>query len=412
MVQSKIKQSFNALWLAALLSVAAPLAYAQTAAEPKPEPTVQEIEVPINEAIEAPIEKEQADEAKKNEENPQDPIEILELELQSEPEPELEPEPETEFEPELIRVRKAPLTIIAHRAASGYAPEHTMAAVAIAHAQNADFIEQDVVLTRDHVPVVLHDLRLDAVTNVADVFPEKYRPDGHYYVMDFTFAELQQLKVLERRNDKGERQYPQRFSGDLGHFHIMSLAQQIELVLGLNASRERDTGIYVEMKSARWHKDQNYDLVSSTMGVLARYKFNQAEVPAPIYLQSFDPEVLRRLKREFMTEIPLIQLIAENSWNESDVDYNVMRTAAGLETLRSYASGIGVWLDHVFLGVDEQGQPQFSDIVANAHAAGLVVHVYTLRADSLPEGVESYEQLKGWLEQHGVDGIFTDFPDL
>lgn len=405
-----------------MLSVAAPLAHAQTASEPKPEGTVQEIDVRNGESVQ------EAGEAKKDEVNQQNPIDILELELQSEPELEPEPEPEpelesipnpgleiepeTEFEPELIRVREAPLTIIAHRGASGYAPEHTMAAVAMAHAQNADYIEQDVVLTRDHVPVVLHDLRLDAVTNVADVFPEKYRPDGHYYAMDFTFAELQQLKVYERRNDEGERQYPQRFSADYGHFHIMSLAQQIELILGLNASRNRETGIYVEMKSARWHKNQNYDLVSSTMGVLARYKFNQADLPAPVYLQSFDPEVLRRLKREFMTEIPLIQLIAENSWNESDIDYDVMRTAAGLETLRSYASGIGVWLDHVLIGVDEQGQPQFSDLVANAHAAGLLVHVYTLRADSLPEGVESYEQLKGWLEQHGVDGIFTDFPDL
>lgn len=306
----------------------------------------------------------------------------------------------------------ADTVIIAHRGASGYAPEHTMAAVAIAHAQQADFIEQDVVLTRDHVPVVLHDLRLDAVTNVADVFPEKYRPDGHYYAMDFSFAELQQLKVLERRNKEGERQYPQRFSAELGHFHIMSLAQQIELILGLNESRQRNTGIYVEMKSARWHTGQNYDLVNSTMGVLARYQFNQAERPAPVYLQSFEPEVLRRLKREFKTEIPLIQLIAENNWNESEVDYDVMRTAAGLETLRSYASGIGVWLNHVLLGVDEQGQPIFSDIVKHAHAAGLEVHVYTLRADSLPAGVGSYQQLKTWLIEQGVDGIFTDFPDL
>jgi len=303
------------------------------------------------------------------------------------------------------------LTIIAHRGASGYAPEHTLPAVAIAHAQNADFIEQDVVLTRDHVPVVLHDLRLDAVTNVADVFPEKYRPDGHYYVMDFSFAELQQLKVNERRNKDGQQRYPSRFNSNTGHFHIMSLAQQIELILGLNASRDRDTGIYVEMKSARWHKKQNYDLVESTMGVLARYDFTQADTPAPIYLQSFDPEVLRRLKREFRTEIPLIQLVAENSWNESDIDYDMMRTAAGLETLRSYASGVGVWLNHIFLGFDEHGNPQFSDIVKHAHAAGLLVHVYTLRADDLPEGVASYQQLKTWLTELGVDGIFTDFPD-
>lgn len=308
--------------------------------------------------------------------------------------------------------QRLPPIIIAHRGASGYAPEHSLAAVAIAHAQRADYIEQDVVLTRDHVPVVLHDLRLDRVTNVAEVFPEKHRPNGHYYAMDFSLAELRQLRLLERGDKHGEQLYPSRFPRDSGQLQVLSLAQQIELILGLNQSTQRQAGLYVELKSAHWHKDHGYDLVAATMGVLARYGFTATPPTAPIYLQSFDPEVLRRLKREFMTEIPLIQLVAENSWNESEVDYDTMLTAAGLETLRSYAAGVGLWLNHVLLGVDEQGQPQFSQVVKNAHAAGLKVHVYTLRADALPEGVESYQQLKNWLTEHGVDGFFTDFPDL
>lgn len=334
---------------------------------------------------------------------------IAAQELDVEPIPVLLPPPQTAAEPE--EQVKQPL-IIAHRGASGYAPEHSMAAVAIAHAQNADFIEQDVVLTRDHVPVVLHDLVLDRISNVRDIFPEKHRPNGHYYVMDFSFSELQQLKLVERSNKEGEQRYPKRFARDQGHFHVMSLGQQIELILGLNRSRSHNSGLYVEFKSARWHKKHEYDLINSTMGVLARYGFTEAEPPAPIYLQSFDPEVLRRLKREFMTSIPLIQLIAENSWNESEVDYNTMRTAAGLETLSSYAHGIGLWVNHVYLGLDENGKPKFSDVVKNAQAAGLQVHVYTLRADDLPEGVESYQQLKQWLTDLGVDGFFTDFPDL
>lgn len=320
---------------------------------------------------------------------------------------------DAKLEPVILNEQqRLPPIIIAHRGASGYAPEHSLAAVAIAHAQQADFIEQDVVLTRDHVPVVLHDLRLDRVTNVAEVFPEKHRPNGHYYAMDFSLAELRQLKLLERSDKHGEQLYPDRFPRQRGQFEVLSLAQQIEVILGLNQSTQRQTGIYVELKSARWHKDHGYDLVNATMGVLARYDFTATPPPAPIYLQSFDPEVLRRLKREFMTEIPLIQLVAENSWNESEVDYDTMLTAAGLETLRSYADGVGVWLNHVLKGVDEQGQPQFSDVVKNAHAAGLKVHLYTLRADALPAGVDSYQQLKNWLTEHGVDGFFTDFPDL
>lgn len=306
---------------------------------------------------------------------------------------------------------KSPL-IIAHRGASGYAPEHSAVAVALAHAQNANYIEQDVVLTRDHIPVVLHDIILDKVTNVKEVYPEKHRPNGHYYVVDFTFAELQKLKLTERKNKDGEQRYPQRFSMNSGDFRIMSLAQQIELILGLNRTRNMNTGLYVEFKAARWHKHQNYDVIQATLGMLARYGFNDAIPPAPIYLQSFDPEVLRRLKREFMTTLPLIQLVAENSWNESDIDYNTMLTAAGLETLRSYADGVGIWLNHIYLGLDEQGEPKFSDVVHHAQKAGLKVHVYTLRADDLPEGVESYQQLKQWLTGLGVDGLFTDFPDL
>ncbi|PWW13326.1 MULTISPECIES: glycerophosphodiester phosphodiesterase [Pseudidiomarina] len=337
----------------------------------------------------------------------------------------------------------APLTIIAHRGASGYAPEHSLAAVAIAFAQGADYIEQDVVLTRDHVPVVLHDLQLDAVSNVAEVFPDKKRPNGHYYALDFTFAELQQLNFNERSEHtkagaKGsaKQQYPARFPHDKGRFRVMSLAESIELVQGLNHSFKRNTGIYVELKNAPWHQQQNYDLPAAVMQVLGKYGYTDPVPATPIYLQSFDPEVLRRLKREFLTEIPLIQLIADNRWNQSSVDYNLMLTAAGLETLSSYADGVGIWLDHLYQGPAVQSTDalapaataqsstaqsswlaaaqrwRWREVVPHAHQAGLKVHVYTLRADQLPSGFASYEELKKALTELGVDGIFTDFPDL
>ncbi|MDX1705587.1 MAG: glycerophosphodiester phosphodiesterase [Pseudidiomarina sp.] len=302
--------------------------------------------------------------------------------------------------------------VIAHRGASGYAPEHSSVAVALAHAMDADYIEQDIVLTRDKVPVVLHDLQLDAITNVAEVFPDRTRPDGRYYVLDFSFAELQQL-TLQARIDpvSGQVKYPQRFPAGQGQFDIMSLAEQLELIQGLNVSRNQQVGIYIEIKAARWHRDQNYDITAAVMRVLHDYGYTDEVRPTPVYLQSFDPEVLRRLKREFHTLIPLVQLIGENRWNESPADYDVMRTAAGLEAVSSYADGIGVWVPQVLLGVNKQGQPEFSAVITDAHEAGLFVHAYTLRADDLPKGVSGYEQLYAWLRKAGIDGVFTDFPD-
>ena len=111
--------------------------------------------------------------------------------------------------------------VIAHRGASGYLPEHTLAAKAYAHALGADFIEQDLVLTKDDVPVVLHDIYLDTVTDVAVRFPERKRADGRFYVIDLTLAELKQLRVTERFNAKsGARVFAGRFPAGQAEFRV------------------------------------------------------------------------------------------------------------------------------------------------------------------------------------------------
>ncbi|WP_169931412.1 glycerophosphodiester phosphodiesterase [Pseudidiomarina aestuarii] len=303
--------------------------------------------------------------------------------------------------------------MIAHRGASGYAPEHTATAVTLAHGMNADYIEQDVVLSRDHVPVVLHDLKLDAVSNVATVFPDRKRPDGSYYVLDFTFAELQQLTVKERFDPTTQqRVYPQRFPHSYASHRIMSLAQQLELIRGLNVSRNKNIGVYIETKASRWHRQQNYDVVAAVVKVLNKYGYLEPVPPTPIYLQSFEPEDLRRLQREFYVELPLVQLVAENSWNESPTDYAPMRTAAGLESLSTHIDGVGVWLGHLVKGVTEEGVIELTDLIQDAHSADLKIHVYTLRRDALPKGVTDYQLLLDTLAAAGVDGLFSDFPDL
>ncbi|WP_369820296.1 glycerophosphodiester phosphodiesterase family protein [Tenacibaculum sp. SG-28] len=88
--------------------------------------------------------------------------------------------------------------VVAHRGASGYLPEHTMEAKAMAYAMHPNFIEQDLVLSKDDIPIVIHDIYLDDVTDVARVFPKRKRENGRYYVIDFTFQELQKLQVTER----------------------------------------------------------------------------------------------------------------------------------------------------------------------------------------------------------------------
>ena len=123
--------------------------------------------------------------------------------------------------------------IIAHRGASGYLPEHTLEAKAYAHALGSHYIEQDLVATRDDELVVLHDIYLDQVTNVAKVFPNRHRDDGRYYVRDFTLKEIKRLSVWERRKPGGtEAVFTRRFPTGVGKFQIATLEEEIKLIQG------------------------------------------------------------------------------------------------------------------------------------------------------------------------------------
>ena len=135
--------------------------------------------------------------------------------------------------------------VIAHRGASGYLPEHTLEAKSYAYALGADYIEQDLVLSKDDIPVVLHDIYLDTVTDVAKRFPRRKRADGRYYALDFTVAELKQLRVTERFNVKtGERVFPRRFPATQASFQISTFEEELQLLQGLNRSTGRNVGIY------------------------------------------------------------------------------------------------------------------------------------------------------------------------
>jgi glycerophosphoryl diester phosphodiesterase len=306
--------------------------------------------------------------------------------------------------------------VIAHRGACGYLPEHTLAAKALAHAMHADFIEQDVVLTKDSVPIVLHDVHLDSTTNVAIQFPKRHREDGHFYAMDFSLDEIRTLRAHERRvpSDKNTYRavYPNRFPVENQDFAVLTLEEEIDFIEGLNQHSKHTAGFYIEFKGPNKHKAAGLDLPGTVMQLLEEKGL--ADKPGKVFLQCFDDKTLQRLARDYQTPLPLIQLIADNSWNEdSSVDYDFLRTREGLDYITTYAQGIGPWLSHIYTGKDKNGEAQLQPLVGEAQERGLMVHPYTFRKDDLPAGIDNFDELLHiFLDELGVDGVFSDFPDL
>ena len=288
--------------------------------------------------------------------------------------------------------------VIAHRGASGYLPEHTMESKAMAYAMHPDFIEQDLVPSKDDVPIVIHDIYLDDITDVAEKFPNKSRDDNRFYVIDFTYKELLQLSVLERFNPiTKEAIFPNRFPFGESHFHLHSLQDEIELIQGLNKSTGYDIGIYPEIKNPKFHRENGKDISKIVLNVLRDYGYSTRTDHC--ILQCFDAPELKRIRIDLKSELFLVQLIG---WKLEE---------GQLENYRNYADGIGPSIKHIINGFDENGNVIYSDLVKNAHDLNLIVHAFTFRADQLG-GIPSFEKLLE-LGFYGanVDGVFTDFPD-
>ena len=282
--------------------------------------------------------------------------------------------------------------VIAHRGASGYLPEHTLPAKALAHGMGADFLEQDVVATRDGRLIVFHDLYLDQMTDVAQRFPGRARGDGRSYCIDFSLAELRTLCVTERRSKDGVgARYPGRFPVNSGCFRIHTFEEELEFIRGLNRSTGRTAGVYAEIKEPDWHRQHDFPLGERLVATLRDFGYRTRD--DGFFIQCFSARELQRVRGAGGDGLPLIQLL------EADADVS----PAGLAAIAKYADGIG---PPVSLAWPDTG------LVAGAHQAGLLVHAYTLRADALPPGITSFTELASGLIGVGVDGLFTDFPDL
>ena len=300
--------------------------------------------------------------------------------------------------------------VIAHRGASGYLPEHTLPAKALAYTMGADYLEQDVVATHDDELVVLHDIHLDRVTDVASQYSGRARADGRYYVRDFTLDEIKQLKVHERTNADGTPVYPDRSNPGDEEFHVHTFAEELTFIAELQTQDDRPVGIYPEIKRPVWHRNEGVDITPLFLAVLREFGYESHG--DAVYVQCFDDQELVRIRDSYNCELKLIQLIGENEWGEADTDYDQLRSADGLKQLAERVDGIGPWINHLYQQRPD-GRIEDSGLVARAHDAGLAVHPFTFRKDDLPPGFESFAELMGFaVNELSIDGLFTDFPDL
>jgi glycerophosphoryl diester phosphodiesterase len=294
-----------------------------------------------------------------------------------------------------------PPLVIAHRGASGERPEHTLAAYELAIDQGADFIEPDLVSTRDGVLVARHDAELSMTTDVAQrpEFAARRRSEtiggkteSGWFVEDFTWSELQVLRARER--------WPQWRPGSAafdGRFGIPSLSQVVELLRMKSQTTGRRIGLYPETKLAAHFAERGLALEAPLVRTLHAAGWRQAA--DPVLLQSFEPDSLRTLAR--LTELRRVQLVSERH----PLD------AAALRAIAGYAQGIGAAKGLVIPRLPGGALGAPTPLVAQAHAAGLAVHAWTFRREPnfLPAGVDADEELRRFLAT-GLDGVFTDHP--
>lgn len=300
--------------------------------------------------------------------------------------------------------------VIAHRGASGYLPENSLAAMTLAHQQGADWLELDVVVTRDGEVLVLHDVELDCVTDVAVRFPTRARPSGRFYALDFTLAEIRTLRSVVRQDHRtGEPSYPGRFPTPPEPQPLATLDELVRQVRELNRAAGRDVGLCVELKQPVYHLRAGHDLTAKTIAILRRHGL--ADAGARCMLLSFEPPVLRRARRELGWGASVLQLTGPLEWGEGSIDYAALRTPAGLADIAKYADWLGPHLPQVLHWAPGPDLPP-TGLVATAQAAGLRVAPYTFQHEGLPAGLELPALLDCALGPLRLDGVVCDYPDV
>jgi len=289
--------------------------------------------------------------------------------------------------------------VIAHRGASGHRPEHTIEGYRLAIEMGADFIEPDLVSTKDGVLIARHENEISSTTDVAERFPDRKRTatvDGQtvtgWFSEDFTLSEIKTIRARER--------LPFRSHAFDGQFGIPTFDEAIELAQRMGTSRGRPVGVYPETKHPTYFRKLGLPLEERLLESLQRHGWNQRD--APVFIQSFEQDNLRELRKK--TTVRLIQLVSTPDIVDGD----------GLKAIAAYADGIGAEKRLVVpVNADGSLRPA-TDLVGRAHALHLLVHVWTVRTERefLPAAYPDAAAEFTMLRDLGVDGVFTDFPDI
>ena len=349
------------------------------------------------------------------------------------------------------RADNAPL-VIGHRGgANGYLPEHTLEAYALGVSLGADYIEPDLVATKDGHLIARHEPNLIDTTNVKDLpqFANRRRtvmldgvPTDGFFASDFTLAEIKQLRAVQS--------FAERDQAFNGKFQIPTLAEVIDLAKRKSREEGRRIGIYPETKHPTYHQSIGLPLEDRLLNVLSAAGWNQRN--APVFIQSFETANLRYLRSK--TSVRLIQLVDANDvkpdgtldlskpydkpydWVVSNRDglFSDLLTPRGLQEVKGYADGIGPWKPYLISSacktvhagacadvtgdgaIDERDRVLLppTNVIANAHRLGLLVHPYTFRSEQKrltgSFGGNAVNEYLAFYEA-GVDGVFSDFAD-
>lgn len=342
--------------------------------------------------------------------------------------------------------------VIGHRGASGYRPDHTLESYKLAIDMGADFIEPDLVATKDGVLVARHEPNITGTTDVA-TRPEfasrktTKNVDGvneeGWFVSDFTLAELKTLRAVQPLSDR-DQSYN-------GKFQIPTFEEVLDLAKAEGTKAGRTVGVYPETKHPTYHAKLGLPLEDRLLAVLAKYGYSTKA--SPVIVQSFEVSNLKYLRTK--TQVRLVQLVDANDVNadgsmdltapyDKPYDFAVagdsrtfasLLTPAGLKEIKTYADGIGPWKPYLIpskqVDANKDGKPDdlngdgkiderdrvmmpATSVVKDAHAAGLFVHAYTFRNEAKRLASDFKGDPKAEYKLFfnlGVDGVFSDFTD-
>ena len=323
-----------------------------------------------------------------------------------------------------------PPLVIAHRGASGYMPDHTLAGYIKAVELGADFIEPDLVSTKDGVLIARHEPNLKDTTDIATrpefaMYERVEKVDGReekgWFASDLTLAQIKTLRAKQPRAD--------RSAAFDGQFEIPTFEEILQLREKLSKQYKREIGVYPETKHPAWHAEKGLGFEAGLVALLDKYNLNR--VDAPVFIQSFELTNLKALKA--MTDVKKVYLIdgdyvaADGSVltirpydfvKQGDVrTYEDMLSDANLKEIAQVVQGIGPWKVYIASYKTESGKTTrlpANNFIARAHAAGLAVHPFTFRneAKHLTSGDmgEPYHEYALYF-QLGVDGVFSDYTD-